>query len=178
MELTDPTDPHTARRAAILDPHLRFTTRQLTLDMYDAANGDYTSVKTVAEMRAYTSTLNGRMGKARIDVNHAVPEYVLERLGLGAYVDESPGMLLHWNDHRISHANRPDSFHSILNQYIPQNQRQFDLLFDGSFDRDRAKTLLRRAYADWIDQNGLADPDMNHAANISNTLDAWLDSLP
>ncbi len=179
IELTDPTIPNTARRAAILDPHLRFAARQMTLDMYDAASGNPSLVKTVAEMRAYTSTLDGRLARARLDVHHAIPEYVLRHLKLDGVLDESPAMILHWEDHRINNLNRPNSFHTILNKYIPQNKTRFDEMFgDEGLSRERAKFELRRAYQDWINNNGLYDPDTDHADAISTTLDAWLDSNP
>ncbi len=87
-------------------------------------------------------------------------------------------MLLHWEDHRISNLNRPNSFHTILNRYIPQHDGPFDEEFPNGLSRDRAKFELRRAYNDWINNNGIYDPDVDHAANIAGTLDAWIDSMP
>lgn len=157
------------------DPHLRYAVREITLDMFDTANGG--QVKSVTAMRGYTGN-QPRLSAGYIEVNHSVPIYVQKRItGFPQNVlDGCPGMLLHWQDHRISHPNRPNSFHTILNRYIPSHPSRFNTMFPNGLSREEAKFQLGRAYTEWITANNLFDPSTDHAANIKAAINAWIDN--
>jgi hypothetical protein len=176
MELSDRT--RFPRRAAQIDPHLRFAVREMTLDMFAAEE-----IKSYNQMRDELVALGlaDRVTAANLQKNHGVPKYVqdlIEDFPTGVE-NGCPAMLLHFEDHLASNANRPNSFHTILYQLIPKrNTRRFQELFPGQthITRQQAKAGLREAYRRWISQNGLDDPDVDHVDNIMRALDAWIDN--
>lgn len=184
MELSDPTVAGQAGRAALIDPHLRYAVREMTLDMFDTANGgQIKSVKQIGDELELLG-LRGRLTAAEIDNNHSVPKYVQKRIDdyplhlFEELKDTCPGMLLHKQDHRISNPRWPNSFHTILNRHIPVNQSRFDDMFPDGLTRSEAKIRLGRAYEEWIDANNLIDPGVDHAVHIKAAINNWIDSIP
>jgi len=169
----------TPARRAVVDSHLRYAVREMSLEMMS----DPAHVRSYAQMKnaiANNPAMQGRVGLAtKLEVHHGVPIYVQKHLDMPPGVrDTSPGMLLHVDDHQIGNIKRPNSFHTILNKYIPQHPSKFNEKFPNGLSRDRAKTELTNAYRDWIIQNGLEDPGIDHLANISARIGSWMDSVP
>ncbi|TVQ33158.1 MAG: hypothetical protein EA376_03635 [Phycisphaeraceae bacterium] len=167
-------------RRAVVDSHLRYAAREMSLDMMS----DPAHVLSHAQMKnaiANNPAMQGRVGLAtKLEVHHSVPIYVQGRI-IGFPTDrlnDCPGLLLHVVDHKIGNIKRPNSFHTILNKYIPEHPSRFNDKFPNGLSRDRAKTELTNAYRDWLIQNGLEDPGIDHLANFSARISAWMDSVP